>query len=140
MHEPLFRKGVIISGDTGTTLGYALTTIQERGQLFVGPSEEVYEGMILGINNHEQDLEVNPCKARHKSNVRMLRSELTEISLKSTISLTVEYALSFINDDELIEITPKSIRLRKKLLTETERTWAKRKNLTAYAKQQMGLT
>lgn len=138
-HEPLFRKGVIISGDTGVTLGYALTTIQERGQLFVGPSEDVYEGMILGINNHEQDLEVNPCKARHKTNVRMLRSEMTEISLKSTIPLTIEYALSFINEDELIEITPKNIRLRKKLLTDTERTWAKRRNLTAYAKQQMGV-
>ncbi|MDX9739052.1 MAG: GTP-binding protein [Candidatus Dojkabacteria bacterium] len=136
-HDPLFRKGVIISGDDGTTLAYALTTIQERGQLFVGRSEEVYQGMILGINHHEQDLEVNPCKARHKTNVRMLRSEMTEINLKSTIPLTIEYALSFINDDELIEITPKNIRLRKKLLTETQRTWAKRSSLTAYAKAQM---
>ncbi|PKN02889.1 translational GTPase TypA [Candidatus Dojkabacteria bacterium HGW-Dojkabacteria-1] len=135
--ENLFRKGVIISAETGTSLGYALTTIQERGQLFTGPSEEVYEGMIIGINNHEQDLEVNPCKARHKTNVRMLRSEMTDICLKSTIQLTIEYALSFINDDELIEVTPKNIRLRKKLLTNTQRTWAKRGNLTAYAKQQM---
>jgi GTP-binding protein len=135
--EPLFRKGVIISGETGTSLGYALTTIQERGQLFVGPSEEVYQGMILGINNHEQDLDVNPCKARHKTNVRMLRSEMTDICLKSTIPLTIEYALSFINDDELIEITPKNIRLRKKLLSETQRTWAKRKNLTVFAQKQM---
>ena len=135
--EPLFRKGAIISAETGTSLGYALTTIQQRGQLFISPSEDIYEGMILGINNHEQDLEVNPCKARHKTNVRMLRSEMTEVSLKSTIPLTIEYALSFINDDELIEITPKNIRLRKKLLTNTQRTWAKRDNLTAYAKQQM---
>jgi GTP-binding protein len=135
--DPLFRKGVIISAETGTSLGYSLTTIQERGQLFIGSSEEVYEGMIIGINNHEQDLEVNPCKARHKTNVRMLRSEMTEVSLKSTIPLTIEYALSFINDDELIEITPKNIRLRKKLLTNTQRTWAKRDNLTAFAKQQM---
>jgi len=95
--------------------------------------------MIIGINNHEQDLVVNPCKARHKTNVRILRSQLTEVNLKQTIPLTIEFALSFINDDELIEITPKSIRLRKKLLTETERTWAKRKNLTAYAKQKMGV-
>jgi GTP-binding protein len=95
--------------------------------------------MIIGINNHEQDLIVNPCKARHKTNVRMLRSELTLVNLKPTIPLTIEYALSFINEDELIEITPKNIRLRKKLLSETERTWAKRKNLTAYAKQQMGV-
>ncbi len=135
--ENLFRKGVIISAETGTSLGYALTTIQDRGQLFIGSSEEVYEGMIIGINNHEQDLEVNPCKARHKTNVRMLASQVTEVSLKSRIPLTVEYALSFINDDELIEITPKNIRLRKKLLTNTQRTWAKRGNLTAYAKQQM---
>ena len=59
--QPLFRKGVIISQDSGTTLGFSLTTIQDRGSLFVGPSESVYEGMIIGINNHEQDLEVNPC-------------------------------------------------------------------------------
>ena len=136
---PLFRKGVIISQDTGTTLGFSLTTIQDRGQLFVGPSEQVYEGMIIGINNHEQDLVVNPCKARHKTNVRMLRSELTLVNLKPTVALTIEYALSFINEDELIEITPKNIRLRKKLLTETERIWSKRKNLTAFAKQQMGI-
>lgn len=137
--EPLFRKGVIISAETGTSLGYALTTIQERGQLFIGSSEDVYEGMIIGINNHEQDLEVNPCKARHKTNVRMLASQVTEVSLKSKLPLTVEYALSFINDDELIEVTPKNIRLRKKLLTSTQRTWAKRGNLTAYAKQQMDM-
>jgi GTP-binding protein len=137
--EDLFRKGVIISSETGTALGYALTTIQERGKLFVKASEDVYEGMILGINNHETDLEVNPCKARHKTNVRMSQAEVTDISLKATIPLTIEFALSFINDDELIEITPKNIRLRKKLLTATERTWATRKNLTAYAKTQMGV-
>jgi GTP-binding protein len=136
--EELFRKGVILSSETGTALGYALTSIQERGKLFVGASEKVYEGMILGINNHETDLEVNPCKARHKTNVRMSHAEVTEISLKSTIPLTLEFALSFINDDELIEVTPLNIRLRKKLLTATQRTWANRKNLTAYAKQQLG--
>jgi len=137
--EDFFRKGVLISSINGTTLGYALTTIQERGKLFVGPSVDVYEGMILGINNEESDIIVNPCKERHKTNVRMSHAEVTEISLKSTIPLTIEYALSFINDDELIEITPKNIRLRKKFLTETERNWAKRKHLTAYAKQQLGV-
>jgi GTP-binding protein len=136
--DDLFRKGVIISMESGTALAYALTSIQERGKLFIKGSTEVYEGMIIGINNHEEDLEVNPCKSRHKTNVRMSHAEVTEINLKSTIPLTVEFALSFINDDELIEITPKSIRLRKKLLTQTERTWANRKNLTAYAKQQLG--
>ncbi|MDD4382107.1 MAG: GTP-binding protein [Candidatus Dojkabacteria bacterium] len=135
--SPLFRKGVIISTETGTSLGYALTTIQERGKLFIGSSVEVYEGMIIGINNDESDIEVNPCRARHKTNVRMSHAEVTIVSLKSTIPLTIEYALSFINDDELIEVTPKNIRLRKKLLTETQRVWAKRKNLTEYAKQQL---
>jgi GTP-binding protein len=135
--ENLFRKGVIISMESGTALAYALTTIQERGKLFIKGSTEVYEGMIIGINNHEEDLEVNPCKSRHKTNVRMSHAEVTEINLKSTIPLTIEFALSFINDDELIEVTPKNLRLRKKLLTQTERIWANRKNLTAYAKQQL---
>jgi len=138
-HKELFRKGVILSTETGTALAYALTSIQERGRLFIKGSTEVYEGMIIGINNHEQDLDVNPCKSRKKTNVRMAQAEVTEISLKATMPLTVEFALSFINDDELIEVTPKSIRLRKKLLTATQRTWANRKNLTAFAKQEMGI-
>jgi len=137
----LFRKGVIVSSETGTALGYSLTTIQDRGKLFISGSESVYEGMIIGINNNEEDIMVNPCKARHKTNVRMSHAEVTIISLRSTIPLTLEYALSFINDDELIEVTPQSIRLRKKLLTDTQRTWAKRKNLTVYAQQQLdGMT
>ncbi|MDD3475013.1 MAG: GTP-binding protein [Candidatus Dojkabacteria bacterium] len=135
--EELFRKGVIISMETGTALAYALTTIQERGKLFIKGSTEVYEGMIIGINNHEDDIEVNPCKSRHKTNVRMSHAEVTEINLKATIPLTIEFALSFINDDELIEVTPENIRLRKKLLTQTQRVWANRKNLTAFAKQQL---
>jgi GTP-binding protein len=134
---PLFRKGVLISSETGMALGYALTTIQDRGKLFIGGSEQVYEGMIIGINNAEDDIVANPCRARHKTNVRMSHAEVTIVSLRATIPLTLEYALSFINDDELIEVTPKSIRLRKKFLTETQRIWAKRKNLTAYAQQQL---
>jgi GTP-binding protein len=133
----LFRKGAIISTETGTALAYALMSVQERGKLFIQGSTEVYEGMIIGINNHESDLDVNPCKSRHKTNVRMSHAEVTEIALKAPIQLTIEYALSFINNDELIEVTPKSIRLRKKLLTDTQRTWSKRKNLTAYAQQHL---
>jgi GTP-binding protein len=135
--KDLFRKGVIISMETGTALEYALSSIQERGKLFIKGSAEVYQGMIIGINNHEEDMEVNPCKGRKKTNVRMSHAEVTEVNLKSTIPLTIEFALSFINDDELIEVTPKSLRLRKKLLSQTERVWANRKNLTAYAKQQL---
>lgn len=135
--KELFRKGAIISSETGTASAYALMNVQERGKLFIGGSTEVYEGMILGINNHENDLEVNPCKERHKTNVRMSHAEVTEIALKTPLDLTIEFALSFIKDDELIEVTPKNIRLRKKLLTNTQRTWAKRKNLTEYAKEHL---
>ncbi len=135
--EELFRKGVIISSETGTALAYSLMSVQDRGKLFIKGSTEVYEGMIIGINAHENDLEVNPCKARHKTNVRMSHAEITEIALKEPIQLTIEYALSFIKNDELIEITPKNIRLRKKLLTDTQRVWAKRKNLTAYAQEHL---
>jgi GTP-binding protein len=135
--ENLYRKGVIISSETGTALAYALMSVQERGRLFISGSTEVYEGMIIGITNTMEDVEVNPCKERHKTNVRMAHSQVTEIALKTPILLTIEYALSFIKDDELIEVTPKHIRLRKKLLKSTERIWAKRKNLTFYAKQQL---
>ncbi len=133
----LFRKGVIISSETGTALAYALMSVQERGKLFITGSTEVYEGMIIGLRTTEGDLEVNPCKQRHKTNVRMSHAQVTEIALKTPIQLTIEYALSFITDDELIEVTPKNIRLRKKLLKSTERVWAKRENLTFYAKQQL---
>ena len=135
--DELFRKGVIISSETGTALAYSLMSIQDRGRLFIEGSTAVYEGMIIGINNHESDLEVNPCKARHKTNVRMSHAEVTEIALKAPIQLTIEYALSFIRSDELIEVTRKNVRLRKKLLTATQRTWSKRKNLTEYAKEHL---
>jgi len=132
--EELFRKGVIISSETGTALAYSLMSIQERGKLFIEGSTEVYEGMIIGLHSHESDLEVNPCKSRKKTNVRMSHAEVTEIDLKTPLLMTTEIALSFINNDELIEVTPENIRLRKKLLTSTQRVWAKRKNLTEYAK------
>lgn len=135
--DDIFRKGVIISSETGTALAYALMSVQERGRLFISGSTDVYEGMIIGITSTMEDIEVNPCKERHKTNVRMAHSQVTEIALKTPIQLTIEYALSFIKDDELIEVTPKHIRLRKKLLKSTERVWAKRKNLTFYAKQQL---
>ncbi len=132
--EDLHRKGVIVSSETGTALPYSLMSIQERGKLFIKGSTQVYEGMILGIHNHENDLEVNPCKTRKKTNVRMSHAEVTEIDLKTPLIMTTEIALSFINNDELIEVTPENIRLRKKLLTSTQRVWAKRKSLTEYAK------
>lgn len=137
--EELFRKGVLISSETGTAMGYALNTIQERGELFIEPGAEVYEGMIIGIHKYENDLEVNPCKERHKSGVRIKHDEITQTILKAVKNLTLEYALLFLAKDEILEVTPKNLRLRKQYLTKTERDWSKRENLTDYAKQKMGL-
>lgn len=135
----LFRKGVLIASEAGTTMGYALNTIQERGDLFVGPGEEVYEGMILGINKYEQEPEVNATKQRQKSGVRMKHDEITQTQLRPLIPLTLEYALGFLAKDELLEVTPNHLRLRKVYLTKTERDWSKRDNLTDFAKKQMGI-
>ncbi len=138
--DELFRKGVIIASESGTAMGYSLNTAQERGDLFVTASTEVYEGMIVGINKYEQDLEINVTKARAKSGVRIKHDEITQTALKPVIQLTLEFALVFLAKDEILEITPKNLRLRKAYLTKNERVWAKRDNLTAYAKQQMGIT
>jgi len=133
----IYRKGVLISMENGVAIGYALNTIQERGDLFVGPGTQVYEGMIIGINKYEQDMDVNPVKGRQKSGVRVKHDEITQTALKPVIPLTLEYALVFLNEDEMLEVTPKNLRLRKQYLTKTERVWAKRGSLTAFAKQQM---
>lgn len=135
-----FRKGVLISSEKGEAVGYSLNTIQERGDLFVRGGEQVYEGMIIGINKYEQDLEVNPTKARQKSGVRMKRDEITQTQLRPTVPITLEFALGFLSDDELLEVTPNHLRLRKKFLTKTERDWMRRDNLTEFAKQQMGIS
>lgn len=135
----IYRKGVLVSSDSGVAMGYSLNTIQERGDLFVGPGEQVYEGMIIGINKYDQDMDVNPCKERQKSGVRMKHDEITQTTLRPTIPLTLEYALVFLAKDEILEVTPNHLRLRKALLTKNERTWAGRKNLSEFAKQQMGV-
>ncbi len=137
--EPNYRRGVLISMENGVAMGYSLNTVQERGDLFVGPGTKVYEGMILGLNKFDQDLEVNPIKERQKSAVRMKHDEITQTSLKAIKEITLEYALLFLNDDELLEVTPESLRLRKQFLTKTQRDWSKRKNLNDVAKREMGL-
>ncbi|MBN1331912.1 GTP-binding protein [Candidatus Dojkabacteria bacterium] len=136
----IFRKGVMISMDTGVAIGYSLNTIQERGDLFIEPSTQVYEGMIIGINKYENDMEVNPTKSRQKSAVRMKHDEITQTALKPIIPVTLDFALSFLGKDEILEVTPKNLRLRKQYLTSHERAWSKRKNLTEYAKKQMGMS
>lgn len=137
--EPNYRRGVLISMETGTAMGYSLNTVQERGDLFVEPGTKVYEGMILGLNKFDQDLEVNPIKERQKSAVRMKHDEITQTSLKAIKLVTLEYALLFLNDDELLEVTPENLRLRKLYLTKTQRDFSKRKNLTDVAKKEMGM-
>ncbi len=113
-------NGVLISNGQGKALAYALFNLQERGRLFIGHGEEVYEGMVLGIHSRDNDLVVNPMKAKQLTNIRAAGSD-ENILLTPPIRMSLEQALEFIDDDELVEVTPKSIRLRKKFLKEHER-------------------
>lgn len=118
-------NGVLISNSTGKVLAYALFNLQERGRLFAKPGDEVYEGQIIGIHSRDNDLVVNPLKAKQLTNIRAAGSD-ENILLTPPIRLSLEQALEFIEEDELVEITPLHIRLRKKQLTENERKRAKR--------------
>jgi len=118
-------NGVLIANGAGKALAYALFTLQERGRLFIGHGEEVYEGMIIGIHSRDNDLVVNPLKGKQLTNIRAAGSD-ENILLTTPIRMSLEQALEFIDDDELVEVTPKSIRLRKKLLGENERKRAGR--------------
>jgi len=109
------KSGVLVSMCGGKTSGYSLWNLQPRGKLFIGPQTEVYEGMIVGIHTRDNDLVVNVTKEKQLTNMRASGTD-ENIVLTPPIPLTLEYALEFINDDELVEITPKSIRLRKKKL------------------------
>ena len=114
------RNGVLVSQDNGPAVAYALWKLQERGRMFVAPGEELYEGMIIGIHSRDNDLSVNPIKQKQLTNVRSSGTD-EAVRLTPPIELTLERAVEFIADDELVEITPKSIRLRKKALKEHER-------------------
>lgn len=114
------RKGVLISMENGTSLAYSLNNIQARGILFIEPGVDVYEGMIVGEHNRENDLVVNVCKGKKLTNMRAAGSD-DNVKLAPPKVFTLEIALEYIEDDELVEITPKNIRLRKKYLTENER-------------------
>ncbi|HXU40942.1 MAG TPA: translational GTPase TypA [Burkholderiales bacterium] len=114
------RNGVLVSQDDGEAVAYALWKLQERGRMFVNPGEPVYEGMIIGIHSRDNDLVVNPIKTKQLTNIRASGKD-EAILLTPPIALTLEYAVEFISDDELAEITPKSIRLRKRFLKEHER-------------------
>lgn len=113
-------KGVLVSMDTGKALGFSLFNLQERGRLFIGHGEEVYEGMIIGIHSRDNDLVVNPLKGKKLTNMRASGND-ENIILTPPIDMNLERALEFINDDELVEVTPESIRIRKRFLKEHER-------------------
>jgi len=114
------QNGVLISKDTGKALAYALFNLQDRGRLMVGHAEEVYEGMVIGIHSRDNDLTVNPLKGKQLTNVRAAGTD-ENLTLSPPIRYTLEQALEFIDDDELVEVSPCAIRIRKKFLKEHER-------------------
>ena len=119
------KNGVLIASATGKALAYALFNLQERGKLMIGHAEEVYEGMVVGIHSRANDLVVNPLKAKQLTNIRAAGTDENLILVKP-VRFTLEQALEFIDDDELVEVTPKNIRIRKKFLLEHERKKASR--------------
>ncbi len=114
------RNGVLISAEQGEAVAYALWKLQDRGRMFVVPGDRLYEGMIIGVHSRDNDLVVNPIKGKQLTNVRASGTD-EAVTLTPPIQLTLESAIEFIDDDELVEITPKTIRLRKRHLTENER-------------------
>src|SRR5690242_17170623 len=122
---PERRNGVLVSQEDGEAVAYALWNLQERGRMFVSPGEALYEGMVIGIHSRDNDLVVNPIKGKKLTNIRAAGKD-DAILLTPPIALTLEYAVEFIADDELVEITPKSIRIRKRHLKEHERKRASR--------------
>jgi GTP-binding protein len=123
----LFRKGVLIATETGEATSYALNMCQERGDLFVSPSEKVYEGMIVGINKFQDDIDVNAVRAKHATNIRSATAD-AGIKLKPPMPVSIEFALAFIAKDEMLEVTPKTLRIRKIILNKTLRDVAKRRD------------
>ena len=126
------RNGVLVSNEHGEAVAYALFNLQERGRLFVTPGEKLYEGMIIGIHSRDNDLVVNPIKTKKLTNIRAAGKD-DAILLTPPIELTLEYAVEFIADDELVEVTPTSIRIRKRFLKEQDRKRASRSDNTVMA-------
>ena len=122
------QLGVLVSIDTGQTTAYALGGVEDRGVMFVGPGVEVYEGMIVGEHSRDNDLVVNVTKGKQLTNTRSSTKDSTVV-LKKPRVFNLEACLDYINDDELVEVTPKNIRLRKRLLTENERRKAYTKKM-----------
>lgn len=124
------RQGVLISMETGKATAYGIMQVEDRGTIFVEPGTEVYEGMIVGEHTRENDLVVNICKEKHVTNIRSSTKEQT-VTMKKPRLMTLEEALEYLNDDEYCEVTPKSIRLRKKILNKSEREKLEKKKKAA---------
>jgi len=123
-------NGVLVAMEGGTSTAYALNNVQERGKLFIGPQEDVYEGMIVGENSRPDDLTVNPCKTKHLTNMRS-QGDGKGVQLAPPLKMSLERALEYIAADEYVEVTPKNLRLRKKILASTARKRAAAKLVTA---------
>jgi GTP-binding protein len=123
-------NGVLVAMESGVSTSYALNNVQERGRLFLGPQEDVYRGMIVGENSRPDDLTVNPCKTKHLTNMRS-QGEGKGVQLAPPLKMTLERALEYIASDEYVEVTPKNLRLRKKILDSTARKRAAAKLATA---------
>jgi GTP-binding protein len=114
------RSGVLVASEPGVSITYGLNNAQGRGPTFIDPGIPVYEGMIVGMHSRPQDIAINVCKEKKKTNVRSSTSDIA-IKLTPPIRMSLEQAIDFINKDELVEVTPENIRLRKKLLTQSQR-------------------
>jgi GTP-binding protein len=122
--------GTLVSMETGIATAWALNNIQERGRLFVGPQEEVYEGMIIGENPRAEDMPVNPTKTKHLTNMRS-QGDGKGIQLEPALKMSLERAIEYIAIDEYVEATPKNLRLRKKILNATRRKRASQSQQSA---------
>ena len=121
-------NGVLVSMTSGKSVAFSLNNLQARGRLFVGPNVEIYEGMIVGLHSRGNDLPVNPIKEKQLTNVRASGTD-ENVILTPPVKHSLEAAIEFINDEELVEVTPNYLRLRKKLLTENERKRASREKI-----------
>ena len=131
-HLPFFlnisyrKQGSLIAFESGETVAYGLFNAQDRGTLFVGPGEKVYAGMVIGQNGKAEDIELNVCKTKHLTNTRSSSAD-EALKLTPPRKLSLEESLEFIDTDELLEITPESLRIRKKILDSTQRYRASKK-------------
>jgi GTP-binding protein len=127
-------RGSLISMESGPSTAYALEMVQERGVLFLGPGVEIYEGMVVGENSREDDMVVNPCRTKHLTNMRASGSDGT-VKLDTPRQLSLEQYIEFISDDELLEVTPQNIRIRKRFLNATDRARMKKRSSLAVAEE-----